>query len=150
MTEQRAQHHYDHMPNGLDSIIREFLFLKPSEKIRELILEGINEPNSKIKACAVLFIPSSRNPDQILMHLDDDNIHMSFIKHINELIIPTDSEWKESLIPYSKALAERGSPVAGIIYKNEGTMLRMAGDLTPQDALQKIQKENKKNLVQNN
>ena len=150
MTEQRAQYHYDRMPNGLGIIINEFLFLKPNERIRELVLEGINIPSSEIKACAVLFIPSSGNPDQILMHLDDDTSHLSFIKHISELIIPTDSEWEESLIPYSKALAERCSPVAGIIYKKEGTMLRMAGDLTPQDALQKIQTENKKSLIQNN
>jgi len=150
MLEQRAQHHYDRMPNGLDIVINEFLFLKPSEEIRELVLEGISAPNSEIKACAVLFIPSSRNPDQILMHIDEDKTHLSFIQHINELTIPADIEWEESLFPYSKALADRCSPVVGIIYRNEGTILRMAGDLTPQIALQKIQAENKNNLIRNN
>ncbi len=150
MTEQLMQGRHDRMPNGLGIIIKEFLFLKPSEKLRELVLDGINVPNSEIKACAVLFIPSSRNPNQILMHIDDDKTHLRFIQHINELIVPSDIEWEESLFPYSKALAERCSPVVGIIYKDKGTMLRMAGDLTPHDALQKIQAENKKNLVQNN
>ena len=150
MTEQRAQYHYDRMPNGLGVIIKEFLFLRPSEKIRELILEGIQIPNSEIIASALLFIPSSRNPNQILMLLDDDKTHLNFTQRISELVIPAGIQWEESLFPYSKALADRCFPVAGIIYKNEGTILRMAGDLTPQDALQKIQTQNKKNLVKNN
>jgi len=150
MTEQFVQDHHDRMPNGLGVIIREFLFLKPSEKIRELVLEGKNKPDSEIKACAVLFIPSSRNPDQILMFLDDDKTHPRFTQHISELTIPEGTRWEESLFPYSKALAERCFPVVGIICKDEGTILRMAGDLTPQTALQKIQTKNQHNLIKSN
>lgn len=151
MMEQFIQHRlYDRMPNGLGVMIREFLFLQPSEKLRELVLEGKNMPNSEIQGCAVLFIPSAKNPHQILMLIDDDKTHLRFAQHINDLAVPTDIQWEESIFPYSKAFADRCSPVAGIIYTNKGTMLRMAGDLPPHVALQKIQTENKQNLVRNN